>query len=181
MATLGVPLAEESIEREITRDGKSVVEVVQIGKKMVQFKKSVEKDKARLDDNWKQWEELQNDFIELGLEVFGNEAFGPEQAYQEIERGYKHDMEVIAQDLKSGMKALNEEIEDITAKTMTKLKSQEKVRSQTRNSVCTLLMPVTGARECCRKGSATIDKAHLLRVELNVRFGNLVQSPAVLS
>jgi hypothetical protein len=38
--TLGASVAEEQIETTFTRDGKRVTEIVDIGKRIVQFKKS---------------------------------------------------------------------------------------------------------------------------------------------
>lgn len=65
-AILGTPLLEEKIETEIRKDGKRVVEVVEIGKRVKAFKVLIESEEAKLMQAWKEWDEVQEEYIELG-------------------------------------------------------------------------------------------------------------------
>ena len=126
--TLSVPLGDEQIETTFTREGNEITEVVQIGKRIAMFKKSVEKEEAKLKDYWKQWEEMQHEYVELGIEIFGPRAFGDDTAADKgMEKGFKKEMELL--DLEHGVRAeeLAEEVEDISAKILQKMKVSEKV------------------------------------------------------
>jgi hypothetical protein len=102
---------------------------VQIGERLALFKKSVEKDTASLSDYWIQWEEMQNDFIELGKEMFGNEAFPNEDNHDEIaKKGYSREMELLGIEYETRANELAEEIEDLRNETLQKTKTSEKVR-----------------------------------------------------
>ena len=93
---LCAPLAEEQIETTFTRAGKRVTEIVEIGKRIALFKKSVERDEAKLKDYWKQWEDIQDGFTELGMEIFGPEAFGEAPADgKATDKGFKKEMELL--------------------------------------------------------------------------------------
>jgi hypothetical protein len=126
---LTAPLAEEQIETTFTRQGKRVTEIVEIGKRMAQFRKSVETDEAKLKDFWKQWEDLQDEFIELGMEVFGPEAFGGAPAGGKAsDKGFKKEMELLDIEHNVKVQELNEEVETIAGQMLVKMKESEKVR-----------------------------------------------------
>jgi len=130
VTTLSAPLSEEQVETSFTRpDGRRVTEIVQIGKRMNLFKKSVEKDGAKLKEYWKQWEDLQNDFIELGLEVFGKEAFSEGMSKdKKREKGYLIEMELLDSEVNARIEEISGEVEDLTSMTLKALKTSEKVR-----------------------------------------------------
>lgn len=126
--TLNAPLTEEQIETTFTREGKRVTEIVRIGKSIVQFKKSIEKDEAKLAGYWAQWKELQDDFVELGVEVFGERAF-PASEIGERKRGtgFRREMELLDLEHDARAKELNEEIAGIGMNVLKKVKASEKV------------------------------------------------------
>jgi hypothetical protein len=125
---LSAPLGEELIETTFTREGKRVTEIVEIGKRIALFKKSVEKDEAKLKDYWKQWEDLQGDFVELGMEVFGPEAFGEAPAEGKAsEMGFKKEMGLLDIEHNTRVHELSEEVETVAEQILVKMKESEKV------------------------------------------------------
>lgn len=63
---LSTPLVGEKIETVIRRDGKKVVEVVEIGKRVEAFKELIEREEEKLKQAWKEWDEVQEEYIQLG-------------------------------------------------------------------------------------------------------------------
>jgi hypothetical protein len=123
---LSAPLGEEKIETTFTREGKRVTEIVEIGKRIELFKKSVEKDEANLKDYWKQWENLQDDFVELGIEVFGPEVFG-RAAKEAMEKGFRREMELLDGEHDARVLELTGEVEDVAEEFLEKMRESEKV------------------------------------------------------
>lgn len=103
-----------------------MTEIVEIGKRIAQFKKSVEKDEGKLKDYWKQWEDLQGDFMELGVEVFGPGVFGGAAA-EAREKGFKKEMELLDVEHGARVQELTNEVEDIGKEILQKMKESEKV------------------------------------------------------
>lgn len=124
--TLSAPLGDEQIETTFTRDGKRVTEVVEIGKRVELFKKSVEKDEAKLRGYWKQWDELQGEFMDLGMEVFGPEVFGA-NASEAKEKSFKKEMELLDVEYNARIEELTVEIEAFGDEYLEKMKESEKV------------------------------------------------------
>jgi len=128
IATLSAPLSEEQIETTFSRDEKQITEIARIGNRVELFKRNIEKASAKLRDCWTQWEEMQSGFIDLGVEVFGYEAFGVEEDNDgESKKGYKTEMELLDLEYNTRMEELTEEIEDLRARALQKTKSSEKV------------------------------------------------------
>jgi phosphopantothenoylcysteine decarboxylase len=127
-ATLSAPLIHEKIETTTSRDGKRKTEVVEIGKRVATFKKFVEKEESILNESWKHWEELQTEYIELGIEVFGPEVFGEAAAGLKIkQKGFKREMELLDLEHNARVEEFDEEIEDTGPKLLQKMKASEKV------------------------------------------------------
>jgi phosphopantothenoylcysteine decarboxylase len=128
VTAFGKPISEELIETVFVRNKNRVIEHVHIGKRVTQFKKSLEANKSRLDEGWKQWQDLQDEYIVLGVEVFGNEMFGHKQALQpNREKGYKHEMEKLAIEHNAKLKVYLEDINIMKVKTDQDMKVQERV------------------------------------------------------
>lgn len=71
-AKLSTPLLGEKIETVIRRDGKRVVEIVEIGKRVEAFKELIEKEEEKLKQAWRAWDEVQEEYIELGKLAFSS-------------------------------------------------------------------------------------------------------------
>ena len=128
VATLSAPLDDEQIETTFTRDGKRVTEIVQIGKRVALFKKSIEKEEARLKDLWEQWEEVQNEYVELGTEVLWPQAIGEDRAENpRMQKGFKKEMALLNLEHGVRLEELAEEVEDASVKILQKMKASEKV------------------------------------------------------
>jgi phosphopantothenoylcysteine decarboxylase len=127
-ATLSAPLIHEKIETTTSRDGKRKIEVVEIGKRVATFKKFVEKEESKLKESWRHWEELQTEYIELGIEVFGPEVFGEAAAGLKIkQKDFKREMELLDFEHNARIEEFDEEIEDTGPKLLQKMKASEKV------------------------------------------------------
>jgi phosphopantothenoylcysteine decarboxylase len=127
-AKLGAPLLHEKIETTSTRDGKRKTEIVEIGKRVAMFKKFVEKEEGKLNEFWKHWDEVQNEYIELGIEVFGLEAFDGSAAGLKIrQKDFKREMDLLNLEHNARIEELDEEIEDISPRILQKMKTSEKV------------------------------------------------------
>lgn len=127
-ATLSAPLAQEKIETTITTDGKRKVEVIEIGKRVATFKKLVEKEETKMKENWKKWDEVQNEYMELGIEVFGPESFGEDAVGVKVrDSGFRKDLESFDLEHNTGVGELDEEIEGNSAKILQMIKVSEKV------------------------------------------------------
>ncbi|PBP16298.1 hypothetical protein BUE80_DR013009 [Diplocarpon rosae] len=86
------PLCDEQIQAEIYQDGKRVVAIHHVGDRINAFKKIVEEEEAKLNDLWQQWNEVQDEYLELGVEVFGREAF---ERGEGSEKGFKKEIDLL--------------------------------------------------------------------------------------
>jgi len=127
---LTAPLTEEKLETEVRRDGKHFHEVVQIGERIAAFKKLVDKEDERLTDLWKQWEEVQIEYIRLGCEVLDVDVFGDlGREYRDLPGSYRRELELLNMEHKAKAEEINDEIDGIGVKIMHKMKTTEKVCS----------------------------------------------------
>lgn len=115
------------METEVRRDGKPFYEIIEIGRQVNTFRKIIDKEEAKLAGLWEQWDALQNEYIKLGAEVFGAEAFGELGAEFKGQGGYKREMELLELEHSTKLKAVDEEIESIGVSLLSKMKTKEKV------------------------------------------------------
>ena len=126
---LTAPLTEEQIEATFKRDDTPVTEIIQMGKRIGMFQESVVKDEAKLSGYWKEWEELQDDFIELGCEVFGKDAFPTSVVVKNLMReGFVRDMEMVTQECSTMVEDMAEHIEELGVRLLKELVASEEVR-----------------------------------------------------
>ncbi|KAE8454097.1 hypothetical protein EG329_007875 [Mollisiaceae sp. DMI_Dod_QoI] len=136
-AALSTPLLGDKLETEIRRDGKRVVETVEIGKRVEGFKVLIEKEEAKLKQAWKEWDEVQEEYIELGINVFGAEVFG---RGEEARGGYENEMELLELEHNTRVEELKEEISEIGDETIQQMIISEKeLDSATRKEQARLL------------------------------------------
>ncbi len=127
-ATLSAPLTEELVEADFKRDGETITEIVKMGKRVTLFKKSVENEQAKLKEYWKQWDDMQNEYIALGIEVFGAKTFSEDACGEEGSvKGYHREMELLDLEHNARVEELQEEIEEISVDILRKMKASEKV------------------------------------------------------
>ena len=121
---ISAPLVEEQIETTFTRDGKRVTEIVEIGKRIELFKKSVEKEEAKLKEYWKQWEDLQEHLVQFGIEVFGPELSG--SAMNEPRKGgFMTEMEALDKGHDVAVGELMDQLQHLADEYVTKMKESE--------------------------------------------------------
>lgn len=127
--TLSEPIEEEKITTEITNsDGSIEHHTFAIGARVAAFKSLVEKEEAKQKELWKQWDEIQNEYLELGVEVFGEKPFGEDaKLVKGKQKGYKKEMELLDLELKTRVEELEEEVSGIPVEYLKKLKKSEKV------------------------------------------------------
>ncbi|EPE34499.1 hypothetical protein GLAREA_10193 [Glarea lozoyensis ATCC 20868] len=127
LTTLGAPLAEEEVETITKKNGKCITAIVNMGQRTTEFGTIVEIESAKLKELWKQWDDLQNEYLEQGVEVFGPEKFGEAAELVKGKRkGFKMEMELIDGEFSTTVQELKEEIEDLSKADLQKMKSSEK-------------------------------------------------------
>lgn len=120
-----------------------MTQIVKIGERIASVKEVVKTEEAKLKDYWKQWDEIQDEYVKLGVEVFGAKAFG-EDAKEVVgvgdgtEKGYREDMREL--DLKMEFKGeeMDEDIKELRAWGLQTMKASEKV----------LYLPMLGSCLC---------------------------------
>ncbi len=130
---------------------------MEIGRRVAAFKKLIHKEESRLKGLWNQWDDVQNDYIRLGIEVFGPQAFGDLAAeHPNMQGGYKKDLELLSLEHEANVEALDKEAEEIGATILQEWKNAEKVcRFLSSSQLChaEANINLTGARFCCKEGA----------------------------
>lgn len=128
-ASLRAPLVDEQVEIVINNAGKRVKHTVTLGKRVDSFKSFIAEEKANLKDLWSQWSSIQDEYNQLGVEVFGIEGLGdsPSSEVPRDVNGFKKEMEELDLQHNSAVEELNEEIGELGMKSLMRLKSAEKV------------------------------------------------------
>lgn len=121
--SLSAPLSSEKIETTVQRKSRRVSEVVEIGQRVAQFRQSIEDEENKLDDYWKQYESLQQEFIKFAARVFGGHAVGA----REEDEGYLNDIRLLDAEHATQVKVLLEEVDEVGQDAIKKMKASEKV------------------------------------------------------
>lgn len=129
---LSEPLIEESVEAIFSRDGKRVHETFKIGERVEKFKNFVEKEEAQLREYWKLWDEVQNEYLELGVGVFGEKSFGEDgKAFMDVQHGgskaWKRAKELLDLEHETKVQEVEEDIGGIKEESIRAMKTSEKV------------------------------------------------------
>ncbi|KAG4430930.1 hypothetical protein IFR05_013588 [Cadophora sp. M221] len=122
--TFGSPLENETVQTSFKEGGKRVDRVFKIGDRVAIVKKDTEKDEEKLVDYWKRWDDVQNEYLELGIDIFGREAFRIETPGQD--GGFKKAMALEALEHDSRVEEVEDEIERIGTDSMKKMETCEK-------------------------------------------------------
>ncbi|KAM3072950.1 hypothetical protein ACMFMF_007274 [Clarireedia jacksonii] len=124
---LSAPMADEKVETTVLKNGKRVVQIVEIGKRIADFKKNIGNEEEKLDDYWKRYELLQLEFEELGVQVLGARALKvAEDKYDE--EGYRHEVDLLEKEHCTKMEEIMEELGEIGDEAIKKMRASEKVR-----------------------------------------------------
>lgn len=126
---LSAPLVEEKVDTLVRQnDGSSKQQEIVIGDRVAAFKAVIETEDEKLKKLWRQWDELQEEYIKLGVEVFGPVKFGGSAAeYRDLEGGYRKDMEYWELEHGVLIEEIGNEVENIGVKVLQKLRNTEKV------------------------------------------------------
>jgi hypothetical protein len=129
MDLLSTPLAHEHIAVNFTRSGKHVTDVVQMGERMNTYKNCVDSHNNHLSGYWNDWEELQDEYMDLGLEVFGSDAFRyPPAGVKKFEAGFERKMELAYLEHQSMLKDVHKKLEALEVDFIKEIKAVEEVR-----------------------------------------------------
>ncbi|TGO34783.1 hypothetical protein BHYA_0182g00100 [Botrytis hyacinthi] len=120
---LSAPLATQKIQMTVQQEGRPISEIVEIGKRIVQFKQTIEEEDKKLEGYWKEWEDLQSEYKTLATRVFGGEMFNEEDA----DEGYHVDMLLLDAEYTAQMNVLMEELDEVGSDAIKKMKASEKV------------------------------------------------------
>ncbi|KAM3072249.1 hypothetical protein ACMFMG_009065 [Clarireedia jacksonii] len=122
---LSAPMADEKVETTVLKNGKRVVQIVEIGKRIADFKKNIGNEEEKLDDYWKRYELLQLEFEELGVQVLGARALKvAEDKYDE--EGYRHEVDLLEKEHCTKMEEIMEELGEIGDEAIKKMRASEK-------------------------------------------------------
>lgn len=125
---LCAPLVNEDVDVEVQKNGQTIKARFSIGERVARFKKFMEKETLTLKNLWSQWEEIQNEYIVLGIEVFGEEAFGDNiPPGDPLQGGFKTQMELLSAEHDSRLAELSDEISNISNSATKKMKLAENV------------------------------------------------------
>jgi phosphopantothenoylcysteine decarboxylase len=133
--TINGSLEDELIQTSFNKNGKVGHEIVRMGDRVATTKKLINTEEAKLVDLWKQWDNIQDEYRELGIGIFGREAFGIEDPGRE--KGFYKEMALLDLEHGTRVKELEEEIESIGTDIMKKMKAAEKVWSATWRTIST--------------------------------------------
>jgi len=122
MATLLLPLTSEHVETSFSRNGKQVTEVISIGQRVQDLKDLVLKSQIELKSLWNEWDQIQNDIVELGTEVLGEEN-GRETG---VTRGYAAHVAAWDSELQQQVRDIENEVETIASEAKQKMTVEEK-------------------------------------------------------
>ncbi|KAG9237554.1 hypothetical protein BJ875DRAFT_369705, partial [Amylocarpus encephaloides] len=98
-----------------------------IGTRIAGFATVVEDEAAKLKEYWKQWDELQEEYLKLGVEVFGAEKFGEDgEVVKGIKREMRKEMELIDIELRARVEEVEGEVDGLSGRAMQRMKASEK-------------------------------------------------------
>ncbi|TEY82616.1 hypothetical protein BOTCAL_0028g00380 [Botryotinia calthae] len=119
---LSVPLATQKIQVSVQQKGRRISEIVEIGKRIAQFRQTLKEEEDKLEGYWKEWESLQIEFKTFATRVFGGETFNEE----EPDQGYLVDMQLLDVEHTAQMNVLLEELDEVGNDAIKKMKASEK-------------------------------------------------------
>ena len=130
LTAMSEPLAGEKVEIERkTSDGNAKTEIVEIGVRMTEFTKMVETEEKKLKDYWKLLEEMQDEYFQIGVEVFGEDRFGGDSmamAANLKEAGFKKGMELLDGEWSTFIEGTGEDIGGMAKRVLKKVMAAEK-------------------------------------------------------
>ncbi|POS87995.1 hypothetical protein EPUL_000537 [Erysiphe pulchra] len=88
------------------------------------YKQIIDAEQKNLRDCWKQWEDIHDEYLTLGIEVFGPESFDEPAVCQR--NGFKSEMELLDLQHRSKIIELENEIEKLGSHVLQKMKKSEK-------------------------------------------------------
>lgn len=122
--TIGGSLEDECVQTSFNVGGKLVKKISKIGDRVAAFNLIIEQEEAKLADLWKKWDDVQDEYRELGIDVFGREAFGIDIPGHD--KGFFKEMKLLGLEHETRVDELDEEIEGIGMDIMKKIKASEK-------------------------------------------------------
>lgn len=128
METVLAPLAEDKITKKTVSKsyGKETSETLQVGEQIEAFRKLLATEEAELKLRWKRWDKIQQDLVELGVEVLGENATGSEKVAKLV-KGYAAEKAVWDAEFKQQLQGPEEELEAAGKMAIEKLAAAEKV------------------------------------------------------
>ncbi|KAF5869397.1 uncharacterized protein Bfra_011203 [Botrytis fragariae] len=119
---LSAPLATQKIQMTVQQKGRRISEIVEVGKRVAQFRQTIEEEENKLEGYWKEWEGLQTEFKICATRVFGGKMFNEEDA----EEGYHVGMLLLDAEYAAQMDVLLEELDEVGNDAIKKMKASEK-------------------------------------------------------
>lgn len=125
------PLEQDVVETVFThKDGTTTAEKFQIGERIELFQATIESKEAEIKQLWLEWEKIQKQIVDLGIEVLGPEVFKEGSVNIGTEKkGYRKEMELLDKEYETWLEDIQKEIDRIGQEAIDKMTAAEKVRS----------------------------------------------------
>ncbi|KAB8301149.1 hypothetical protein EYC80_003048 [Monilinia laxa] len=120
---LGASLLHERIQTTVQRESQRASEVIEICKRIDQFKQTIDSERDKLEAYWTQYKKVQNDFAKFSAQVIGGDVPGE----KEPSEGYHIDMHLLDAEHATEMALLLEEVTKVSHEAIEKMKASEKV------------------------------------------------------
>ncbi|KAI1003781.1 hypothetical protein K3495_g4430 [Podosphaera aphanis] len=121
---LGMPLTAGLVEVDIVKSNQRISQTIKISDSIIRFKDLLQREQERLESYWSKWDEIQNQYLELGIQVFGSLSFGEERAAPE--HGFKKEMELIDLENMAKVAEFEQEIDDLGHEAFEHMQKSEK-------------------------------------------------------
>ncbi|KAB8301148.1 hypothetical protein EYC80_003048 [Monilinia laxa] len=119
---LGASLLHERIQTTVQRESQRASEVIEICKRIDQFKQTIDSERDKLEAYWTQYKKVQNDFAKFSAQVIGGDVPGE----KEPSEGYHIDMHLLDAEHATEMALLLEEVTKVSHEAIEKMKASEK-------------------------------------------------------
>ncbi|KAL3424338.1 hypothetical protein PVAG01_03619 [Phlyctema vagabunda] len=128
---LNLPLAQEKVQTTFkNQSGDKVPKIEEIGVRVNAFKKLVDREINKLNEYWKQWDEVQRQFHELGGSILVEKELtaGLSTEPKPVDASFNHAMELIDTEHETNVQETLEDIKALGLNMVDKLKKSEMVR-----------------------------------------------------
>jgi hypothetical protein len=129
------PITVDPLQSTRVKDGEPSIPSDRARKDCERLNSTITKTVADLKQSWHEWEQVQQELVELGVEVFGVEAFKDcNKPDMEYVTGFKRIMEMLDQEHQARHEDMEEEIDLLSCDAIQKMTDSEKASDYSQGS-----------------------------------------------